>query len=125
MLAEIYGYLGTATNNTAEYAALLALLEYAVQTGATSVRALSDSELLVRQISGEYRVKHPALQILHGEARRLIAALPSVSLEHVPREQNAAADALANRAMDLRQSSGPLPEVLRHLPPVTFLPRPR
>ncbi len=123
MVAELYGYLGTATNNTAEYAALLALLEYAVQAGAASVRVLSDSELLVRQISGEYRVKHPALQVLHGEARRLIAALPSVSLEHVPREQNVAADALANRAMNLRQSSGPLPDILHSLPPITFLPR--
>ena len=122
-VAELYGYLGTATNNTAEYAALLALLEFARNSGAASLRVLSDSELLVRQIRGEYRVKHPGLQILHGAARRLIAALPSVVLEHVPREQNVAADALANRAMDLRESSGPLPEVLRDLPPLTFQPR--
>ena len=122
-VAELYGYLGTATNNTAEYAALLALLEYAREAGAVSLRILSDSELLVRQVRGEYRVKHPGLQILHGAARRLIAGLPSVVLEHVPREQNAAADALANRAMDLRQSSGPLPEVLRNLPPLSFQPR--
>ena len=122
-VAELYGYLGTATNNTAEYAALLALLEYARKAGAGSLRVLSDSELLVRQIRGEYRVRHPGLQILHGAARRLIATLPSVILEHVPREQNVAADALANRAMDLRESSGPLPEVLRNLPPLTFQPR--
>src|SRR5262249_54350512 len=117
VVAGLYGYLGTATHNTAEYAALLALLEYAVHAGAASVRVLSDSELLVRQISGEYRVKHPALQVLHGEARRLMAALPSVRLEHVPREQNVAADALANRAMDLRQSTGALPEGVRRHPP--------
>jgi len=122
-VAELYGYLGTATNNTAEYAALLALLEYVRDAGAASLRIFSDSELLVRQMRGEYRVRHPGLQILHGAARRLIAALPSVVLEHVPRERNAAADALANRAMDLRDSSGPLPEVLRDLPPLTFQPR--
>ena len=122
-VAELYGYLGTATNNTAEYAALLALLEYARATGAVSVRVLSDSELLVRQIRGEYRVKHPALQVLHGAARRLIASLPSVVVDHVPRERNRDADALANRAMDLRESSGPLPEALRNLPPLTFQPR--
>jgi len=123
-VVELYGYLGTATNNTAEYAALLALLEYARKSGAASLRVLSDSELLVRQIRGEYRVRHPGLQILHGAARRLIDDLPSVVLEHVPREQNGAADALANRAMDLRESSGPLPEILRDLPPLTFQPRP-
>src|SRR6185503_7532116 len=122
-VADLYGYLGVATNNTAEYAALLALLEYAVAAGAPSLRILSDSELLVRQIKGEYRVKHPSLQVLHGAARRLMSGLPSVVVEHVRREQNRAADALANRAMDLRESSGPLPEVLRDLPPLQFQPR--
>ncbi len=122
-VADLYGYLGIATNNTAEYAALLALLEYAVAAGAMSLRILSDSELLVRQIRGEYRVKHPGLRVLHGAARRLMSGLPAVVVEHVRREQNRAADALANRAMDLRESSGPLPEVLRDLPPLTFQPR--
>ena len=120
VVAELYGYLGTATNNTAEYAALLALLEYAAAQGAAALRVLSDSELLVRQIRGEYRVKHPGLQVLHGAARRLMTALPSVVVEHVPRERNVAADALANRAMDLRDSSGPLPQALRDLPPLPF-----
>jgi len=123
VVAELYGYLGTATNNTAEYAALLALLEYARKAGAKSLRVLSDSELLVRQIKGEYRVKHPGLLVLHAAARRLIASLPSVIVEHVPRERNAEADALANRAMDLRDSSGPLPKALRDLPPLPFQPR--
>lgn len=122
-VADLYGYLGIATNNTAEYAALLALLEYAVAAGAKSLRILSDSELLVRQIRGEYRVRHPNLLVLHGAARRLMTGLPSVVVEHVRREQNRAADALANRAMDLRESSGPLPEVLRDLPPLAFQPR--
>ena len=123
VVAELYGYLGTATNNTAEYAALLALLEFARARGASALRVLSDSELLVRQMRGEYRVKHPGLQVLHAAARRLMASLPAVVLEHVPRERNVEADALANRAMDLRDSSGPLPQALRDLPPLPFQPR--
>ena len=123
IVAELYGYLGTATNNTAEYAALLALLEYARDIGAASLRVLSDSELLVRQMKGEYRVKHPGLQVLHAAARRLLTGLPSVVFEHVPRERNVDADALANRAMDQRDSSGPLPQALRDMPPAPFQPR--
>jgi ribonuclease HI len=123
VVAQLYGYLGTATNNTAEYAGLLALLEYARAEGVTDVRVLSDSELLVRQIKGEYKVKHPGLRVLHAAARQLMAAIPSVVIEHVPRELNAEADALANRAMDLRDSSGPLPKALRDLPPLPFQPR--
>jgi probable phosphoglycerate mutase len=114
--AEIYGYLGVATNNVAEYAALLALLEHAGAVGAADLTIYSDSELLVRQMAGEYRVKEPRLRILHAEARRLLAGLPRVAIRHVRREANRAADALANRAMDLRESSGPLPEALRRLP---------
>ncbi len=115
-LAELFGYLGIATNNTAEYAALLALLEFAKASGAASLRILSDSELLVRQMRGEYRVKDPKLKVLHAAARALTASLPRVVLEHVPREQNREADALANRAMDSKESSGPLPAALRDLP---------
>jgi len=116
MVAELYGYLGTTTNNIAEYAALLALLEYAREAGAGSLRVRSDSELLVRQINGQYRVKDARLKILHAEAKRLMSALPRVAIEHVRREQNREADALANRAMDSRQSSGALPAALRDLP---------
>jgi ribonuclease HI len=123
LVAELYGYLGTATNNTAEYAALLALLEFARARGASALRVLSDSELLVRQIRGEYKVKHPGLQVLHAAARRLMTSFPSVAIEHVPREANHEADALANRAMDLRDSSGPLPQALRDMPPLPFQPR--
>jgi ribonuclease HI len=120
LVAEIYGYLGVATNNTAEYAALLALLEYAREAGASSLAVRSDSELLVRQVRGEYRVKDAKLRVLHAAARRLIASLPRFGIEHVPREQNREADALANRAMDLRESSGPLPAGLRDLPPTAI-----
>ena len=114
--AEIYGYLGVTTNNVAEYAALLALLEYARGCGAAALTVLSDSELLVRQMSGEYRVKDPRLRVLHAEARRLAAGLPRVEIRHVRREANREADALANRAMDLRESTGSVPAILAALP---------
>lgn len=116
LLAGIFGYLGVATNNVAEYAALLAVLEYAVRSGASALRVRSDSELLVRQMSGEYRVKDARLRVLHAEARRLLAGLPKVEIRHVRREENREADALANKAMDLRASSGPLPAILASLP---------
>jgi probable phosphoglycerate mutase len=113
---ELFGYIGIATNNTAEYAALLALLEYAVPARPASLLIRSDSELLIRQMQGRYRVKDPGLRVLHAAARRLIVSVARVRLEHVPREMNREADALANRAMDLEASSGPLPAALRSLP---------
>ena len=116
MAGELYGFIGIATNNTAEYAALLALLEHVGPLRPDSLTIRSDSELLIRQMRGEYRVKDAKLQILHAAARRLLNGLPRVVFEHVPREENRAADALANRAMDLQESSGPLPAALRSLP---------
>jgi len=115
-VAELYGYLGIATNNTAEYAGLLAALEYALASRIASLRVLSDSELLVRQLEGRYRVKDPKMQVLHAAARRLIAGLREFSVEHVRREENREADRLANLAMDRRDSSGALPAALRDLP---------
>ena len=100
MLDEIYGSLGTATNNVAEYHGLLAALRWAADHGGRLLRVRSDSELLVRQMRGEYRVKNAGLQPLHREACRLVARLDTVTFEHVPREQNTEADRLANRAMD-------------------------
>ena len=122
-IAELYGYLGIATNNTAEYAALLALLEHVGPMRPASLTIRSDSELLIKQMRGEYRVKDPKLLILHAAARRMLMGLPRVSLEHVPREKNREADALANRAMDLRDSSGALPAALRSLPAATAQPK--
>lgn len=123
---DLYGFIGVATNNTAEYAALLALLEHVVPLQPDLLTVRSDSELLVKQMRGEYRVKDPKLLVLHAAARRLVAGLPQVVFEHVPREENRAADALANLAMDRQESSGPLPAALRSLPPaagpVTGLP---
>jgi len=116
-VAEIYGFLGVATNNVAEYAALLALLEYAVTRRPDRLQVMSDSQLLIRQMQGRYKVKDARLKRLHGAAQRLVDAIGGVDLVHVPREENRQADALANRAMDLRESSGPLPEALRGLQP--------
>jgi len=90
--------IGHVTNNQAEYEALLAGLRKARQLGARSVTVRSDSQLLVRQFLGEYRVKDPKLKPLHEEARRLAGAFRRFLIEHVPREANRAADRLANRA---------------------------
>ncbi len=98
--AELRGSLGETTNNVAEYRGLIAALTHLVQTGARRVTVRSDSLLLVRQMRGEYRVRHPALQQLNGEARALAARLDQVRFEHVPRALNTAADRLANLAMD-------------------------
>ena len=92
--------LGDTTNNVAEYQALLAALEYAVSHELGRLRVRTDSELLARQITGQYKVKHPALKPLHEQARRLIERLGRFSIEHVPREQNREADRLANRTLD-------------------------
>jgi ribonuclease HI len=90
--------IGHVTNNQAEYQALLAGLRKARRLRATRVTVRSDSQLLVRQFLGEYRVKDEKLRPLHEEARRLAAGFETFAIEHVPREQNRAADRLANRA---------------------------
>jgi ribonuclease HI len=107
LLAALYGYLGIQTNNVAEYAALIAALRYAVKAGAESVLIRSDSELLVRQMAGTYRVKSPGLIPLFKAACRLMEGMPDVRIEHVPRSRNREADALANRAMDTRGEEPP------------------
>lgn len=100
LVDELRGALGNSTNNVAEYEGLLAALGYAVEHGYRVLKIRSDSELLVKQMRGEYRVKHPGLQPLAAEARRLASQLDRVTFEHVPRAMNAAADRLANMAMD-------------------------
>jgi ribonuclease HI len=102
--AGLYGYLGLATNNVAEYQALIHALRYALRRGARRVRVFSDSQLVVRQIDGSYRVKHPDMRPLHAEAMALLARFEDASVSHVPREQNRDADRLANRALDERAS---------------------
>ncbi|MBI2834860.1 MAG: ribonuclease HI family protein [Acidobacteria bacterium] len=100
LLDELRGALGIATNNYAEYQGLLAALRYAVDRGHRDVAVRSDSELIVKQMRGEYKVRHPGLRPLHHQARELVMRLGRVTFEHVPRTRNAEADRLANLAMD-------------------------
>jgi probable phosphoglycerate mutase len=92
--------IGVATNNVAEYRALIAGLEKAVELGVDDVDVISDSELLVKQMTGEYKVKNETLQDLSGEARRLARKLGKVSYRAVRREHNELADSLVNEALD-------------------------
>ena len=99
-VAHLSQYLGHQTNNFAEYQGLIAALEYAIQHGPKALKLISDSELLVRQIKGIYKVKNPTLKDLHGRAKELIAQLDWFSIGHALREHNQEADRLANEAMD-------------------------
>jgi ribonuclease HI len=110
LLAELHGPLGIATNNVAEYNGLLAALRSAIEAGHLDLLVRSDSELLVKQMLGEYRVKNPGLQPLHREAQSLIGRFARVRFEHVRREKNAEADRLANLAMDEAQATASSPE---------------
>ena len=105
IVREISQYLGLATNNQAEYLALILALEAAIGVGATHLDLRLDSELLVKQLRGEYRVRSPQLQPLFEQAQRLLRRIGSVSIRHVPREQNAAADRLANQAIEHHSSA--------------------
>jgi ribonuclease HI len=99
-VAALSEYLGHQTNNFAEYQGLIAALEYAIKHGPKALKLISDSELLVRQIKGIYKVKNAVLQDLHARAKELIAQLDWFSIGHAFREQNQEADRLANEAMD-------------------------
>jgi ribonuclease HI len=99
-IAALSEYLGHQTNNFAEYQGLIAALEYAVKYGYKALKVISDSELLVRQIKGIYKVKNAALKDLHARAKELIAQLEWFSIGHVLRGHNQEADELANAAMD-------------------------
>lgn len=100
VLAELGEGMGPATNNVAEYRAVIEGLRLAAKLGAERVLLRSDSRLLVEQLAGRFKVKNPTLQRLHEEARALIKGFEKVALEHVPREQNAEADRLANEGVD-------------------------
>jgi probable phosphoglycerate mutase len=106
-VASLSENLGIHTNNFAEYSALIGALRYALENGYDGLRAYADSELMVRQINGVYKVKSPDLQTLFREAKELISKLKSFSIHHVPREQNREADRLANLAMDAGQTKEP------------------
>lgn len=102
-VAALSQYLGHRTNNYAEYSGLLAALEYALGHGPKALKAISDSELLVRQIRGVYKVRNAALLELYQKARQLIRQLEWFEIGHVLRESNREADRLANEAMDRGQ----------------------
>jgi ribonuclease HI len=106
VLQEWGEYLGLQTNNVAEYSALLAALDYAVEMKYPSLKVLSDSELLVRQMRGQYKVKNAALQELFERAQGLVRRLRHFSVEHVPRERNKEADRLVNQVLDSRERRG-------------------
>jgi len=112
-VASLSENLGIRTNNFAEYSALIGALRYALANGYDGMRAYADSELMVRQINGVYKVKSPDLQPLFREAKALISKLKSFSIHHVPREQNREADRLANLAMDKGQTK----ELVREVSP--------
>jgi ribonuclease HI len=105
-VAALSEYLGHQTNNFAEYQGLIAALEYAIEHGPKALKLISDSELLVRQIKGIYKVKNATLKDLHGRAKELIAQLDWFSIGHALREHNQEADRLANQAMDKGMGRG-------------------
>jgi ribonuclease HI len=104
-MVRIGEYLGTGTNNFAEYSALLTALRFAVFSRCDELQVFADSELVVKQIKGEYQVKNEGIRLLHDSARRWISLIPRFSISHVRRENNKEADTLANVAMDTRRNS--------------------
>ena len=100
VLREVGTFLGVATNNVAEWTGLLTGLEAALELGVDDLSVRLDSELVVKQISGAYRVKHEGLIPLHAKAKTLLRKFAHVDVRHVPRKQNAAADALVNAVLD-------------------------
>ena len=106
MLAELSEFLGVKTNNYAEYSGLLAVLQWALENGRANVSVVSDSELMVKQIQGRYKVNSPDLRPLYEEARRRIAKLDGFRIQHALRHKNKVADRLANEAMDRGMGRG-------------------
>jgi ribonuclease HI len=98
--AELSEYLGHKTNNVAEYSGLVAALDYCLENGCKALQVISDSELIVKQMNGVYKVKHPELKQFHERAREMASRLEWFRIEHVLRERNHEADRLANAAMD-------------------------
>ena len=107
--ASISGFLGRATNNVAEYAGLVAALTLAAKEGLDQLTVYSDSQLLVRQVQGQYKVKAPHLVPIYLKVLQLRQQISTFTIRHVPREENKEADQLANQAIDLR---APLPDWL-------------
>lgn len=100
LIASISQAIGRATNNQAEYRAIIAALKKAIELGAEQVDIRSDSELIVRQINRRYRVKNAALKPLYQQVKQLQSQLKSFTITHIPRQQNREADSLAGKALD-------------------------
>jgi ribonuclease HI len=115
-LCTIGKYIGRETNNVAEYYGLIAALDYAASHNIRALRIRSDSELLVRQMQGRYKVKHPALKPLFERAQKLARGLEYFAIEHVAREANHDADALANLALDRATGSAANPDASQEEP---------
>jgi ribonuclease HI len=107
VVAKLKKYIGRMTNNVAEYYGLIAALDYAQSHGIRALRVESDSELLVRQMRGQYKVKSAELRPLFERARKMAQTFASFKIEHVYRDQNAEADALANEALDETSGASP------------------
>jgi probable phosphoglycerate mutase len=105
MLAELYEPLGIATNNVAEYRGLIAALQWAADRDLKQLIVKGDSQLIIEQMRGNYKVKHEGLKPLHLRARLLVMQIGDVRFEHVRREHNTEADRLSNLAMDANQTS--------------------
>jgi ribonuclease HI len=106
-IRELSEYVGRKTNNVAEYSGLLAALQFALDSGYRRLKVISDSELMVKQIKGQYRVNSPELRPLYEEAKGRIRQLDSFQIQHVLREKNRHADRLANEAMDRGTGKSP------------------
>src|ERR1700723_1961314 len=107
LVAKLKKYIGRMTNNVAEYYGLIAALDYAESKSIRALRIEADSELMVKQMRGLYKVRSPELQPLYERARKMAAALESFRIDHVYREQNREADALANEALDEVEGGAP------------------
>ncbi len=119
-IAELSEFLGKKTNNFAEYCGLLAALDFALAHGHTHLRVVADSELMVKQMKGQYRVNSPELRPLYEEARKRVSRLEAFQIQHVLRGKNKRADELANQAMDRgtgrtaqSAAASPKPQTLR------------
>lgn len=109
-LAAFARFLGQATNNVAEYQGLLAALQHALENQYSRFKVVSDSELLARQITGQYKVKNPDLKILHARAKALIEQFDSFTIKHVLREHNREADRLVDEALDAAEHKRKTPQ---------------
>lgn len=114
-LAELSEYLGHKTNNVAEYSGVVAALEYCLENGCKALQIISDSELIVKQMNGVYKVKHQELKQFHERAQQMAAKLEWFRIAHVLRERNQEADRLANAAMDRGMNRGPASPAAREI----------